>query len=345
MLADQKTLAPAVKTDKQRGAAVMGKAITAEKYLARLQEIKGMLTKPEQLQAYPALYRLLTHGARNRRREYLCNLIDHIIKQKDHLRPVRDQAGMPVAYKLSITTTYIARELWALGRNKAISHLALFSGVLLICRRESDNVQAMKMASGAIQQKVEKEIIPEGFIQAPYDIWFDAWKPAQMNVKERKAQEWYNAGAPARITKERAIVIWGQSSANSMYSDGRKRAEETILAENRLIAAYRKISQRTGTPVVSKSQVLKELRHTVTAKEAEESWKRGRAALLKSERLRYKPISQAERELYGLPASYAGWMLLPNVNYKDTGIIDKAPLDQEQIHIRESAYQPELEPF
>lgn len=244
--------------------------LTLKKYVDHLDHLIEALGDQTLsfLTPYPALRRLLLGSCKKReRREYVIALLSHIRKKAtlSKVQPERDKRTDQVfSYSLTISMGYLSEIIWGMKPKKPllegykISRTAqslsiLFAETMVINRQTAsgDQVQGLQPNESCRDRRVI------------YRFWVDSWSEAQLRVKEEKAQAWINAGAPAKLVKDRAIEIWGQPAADAVTQDGRKKTRKAKVYERFCEQAYSNIVARTGRQIVSKAEMLEELKKRV----------------------------------------------------------------------------------
>lgn len=236
---------------------------------------------------YPALKTLLLKPCKKReRRKYLIDLLAHLRDNLTKAQPERDtRTGRIFAYSITVSMGYISAVVWKISKtygqgdyqiSKTAQSLSLlFAETMLLNRQTALPDQTQGLSDPDAKQR-NRQI---------YRFWVDGWTPAQMAVKEAKAQAWLDAGAPPKLDKSRAIEIFGQHAADAATQNGRKKTKLYRQHERFCEQAYTAIVNRTGRAVVSKAEMLDELRKHVPRKrknwlpQAQETEKRWQAYL------------------------------------------------------------------
>ena len=289
---------------------------------------------------YPALKTLLLGTCLKReRRQYLIALLEHIRDNLTKAQPERDtRTGRIFAYSITVSMGYISAVVWKISKtdpetetekakpkhyrkSKTAQSLSLlFAETMLLNRQTASPDQTQGLSDP--DAKARNCVI--------YRFWVDDWSPAQLAVKEARAQAWLDAGAPAKLTKNRAIEIFGQHAADAATQNGRKQTTSYKLHESFCEQAYSTIRTRTGRDVVSKAEMLEELRKHVPYKRKnvlpqkqeedyqkrcrtspESHWQDGKTALLFNYALECRQLTREEKILYGVEAPRGVHFLIP----------------------------------
>ena len=236
---------------------------------------------------YPALKTLLLGTCLKReRRQYLIALLEHIRDNLTKAQPERDtRTGRIFAYSITVSMGYISAVVWKISKtygqgdyqiSKTAQSLSLLFAETMLLNRQTAPPDQTQGLSDPDAKRRNRQI---------YRFWVDGWTPAQMAVKEAKAQAWLDAGAPPKLDKSRAIEIFGQHAADAATQNGRKKTKLYRQHERFCEQAYTAIVNRTGRAVVSKAEMLDELRKHVPRKrknwlpQAQETEKRWQAYL------------------------------------------------------------------
>ena len=228
---------------------------TLDDYIKRIDNIITKLDSGA-LDKYPALTRLLDGKTRKKERRWYLRELLVFIKERlpgveHNAEPVINKlTGEIEGYKLSTSESKLS-EIWGIGETTVRNLSMLFAGTLLMDRQKAQSDKTKRYS--------KKRNTSSKYNHVMYTYWVDAWRPAQLKVKEARALAWLKAGAPAKLDKPKVITIWGQSVADAICQDNATKTKEQEQFELYFLQAYEAIRERTGQIIVTRAEMLEEL--------------------------------------------------------------------------------------
>ena len=257
--------------------------LTIDEYCLKINRVISLLKDPTALQAYPNLTRLLDRKRRatekhesTTNRALLVILLEHI-RSTVMAKPseaIYDNSGRITAYAVTISIRYLSR-LWKMSPIPADKTAYLFSATTLINRSQSHSQQALAFSEKA-QYAAEKDyretaqslgIDPEpSRSHHMFRYWVDGWTSGQLKEKERKAAEQIAYGKTTGMQRTDVITIHGQATATAISENGSRKSKKQLHREDMVIKAYEHVVSRKDYPIVSKAEILEDLKKKVPRK-------------------------------------------------------------------------------